>query len=63
MMGHKTSKLDLLVVDDLGLMDLDIERCLYLFEVLDTRDGRKATVIISQFPVSSWFDIIMVELY
>ncbi len=57
------SKLDLLVIDDFGLMDLDIERCLHLFEVLDTRDGRKSTVIISQFPVSSWFDMFADNTY
>ena len=52
---NKLTKLDLLVIDDFGLMDLD--KCRDLFEVLDTRDGRKSTVVISQFPVSTWFDM------
>ncbi len=42
---NKLTKLDLLVIDDFGLMDLD--KCRDLFEVLDTRDGRKSTVVIS----------------
>lgn len=57
------AKLDLLVIDDFGLMDLDIDRCLHLFEVLDTRDGRKSTVIISQFPVNTWFDMFADNTY
>jgi len=40
------------VIDDFGLMDLDLDKCQDLFEVLDTRDGRKSTVVISQFPAS-----------
>ena len=51
---NKLTKLDLLVIDDFGLMDLDLDKCRDLFEVLDTRDGRKSTVVISQFPVSTW---------
>ena len=44
---NKLTKLDLLVIDDFGLMDLDLDNCRDLFEVLDTRDGRKSTVVIS----------------
>ena len=40
------------MIDEFGLMDLDLDKCQDLFEVLDTRDGRKSTVVISQFPVS-----------
>ena len=54
---NKLTKLDLLVIDDFGLMDLDLDKCRDIFEVLDTRDGRKSTVVISQFPVSTWFDM------
>lgn len=60
---NKLAKLDLLVIDDFGLMDLDLDKCRDLFEVLDTRDGRKSTVIISQFPVSSWFDMFLNNTY
>ena len=30
---------------------------------LDTRDGRKSTVVISQFPVSTWFDMFADNTY
>ena len=53
----------LLVIDDFGLMDLDLDKCRDLFEVLDTRDGRKSTVVISQFPVSTWFDMFADNTY
>lgn len=59
----RISKLDLLVIDDFGLMELDLDKCRDLFEVLDIRDGRKSTVVISQFPVSSWFDMFSDNTY
>ena len=59
----KLARLDLLVIDDFGLMDLDLDKCRDLFEVLDIRDGRRSTVVISQFPVSSWFDIFSDNTY
>ena len=51
------SKIDLLAIDDFGLMELDLDKCRDLFEVIDGRDGRKSTIIISQFPIKSWFDL------
>ena len=48
---------DLLVVDDFGLMDLDIEKCHDLFEVFETRDSRKSTMVVSQLPVIKWWDL------
>ena len=42
------AKLDLLAIDDFGLMDLDLDKCRDLFEVIDGRDGRKSTIIVSQ---------------
>ena len=32
---NKLTKLDLLVIDDFGLMDLDLDKCRDLFEVLE----------------------------
>ena len=60
---NKLTKLELLVIDDFGLMDLDLDKCRDLFEVLDTRDGRKSTVVISQFPVIFWFDMFSDNTY
>lgn len=60
---EKIGKLDLLVIDDFGLMDLDQDKCRDLFEVIDSRDGRKSTIVISQLPVKSWFDIFKEHTY
>lgn len=57
------SKVDLLAIDDFGLMELDIDKCRDLFEVIDGRDGRRSTIIISQFPVKSWFDMFKDDTY
>ncbi|MBP5169183.1 MAG: ATP-binding protein [Oscillospiraceae bacterium] len=54
---------DLLVIDDFGLMDLDLDKCRDLFEVIDGRDGRRSTIIISQFPVESWYDMFSNATY
>jgi len=51
------SRFDVLAIDDFGLMELDLDKCRDLFEVIDGRDGRKSTIIISQLPVRSWFDL------
>lgn len=51
------SKVDLLAIDDFGLMELDLDKCRDLFEVIDGRDGRRSTIIISQFPVKLWSDM------
>ena len=60
---NKFTRLDLLVIDDFGLMDLDLDKCRDLFEILDSRDGRRSTVVISQFPVSSWLDLFSDNTY
>lgn len=59
----KTSRLDLLVIDDFGLMQLDLDKCRDLFEIIDSREGRKSTVIVSQYPVKDWFDMFKNDTY
>ena len=54
---------DLLAVDDFGLMHLDINQCRNLFEVFDSRDPYKSILVISQFPVSSWYDMFQEHTY
>ena len=51
------ARFDVLAIDDFGLMELDLDKCRDLFEVIDGRDGRRSTIIISQLPVKSWFDL------
>lgn len=56
-------RLDLLAIDDFGLMEFDLDKCRDLFNVIDSREGRKSTIIISQFPVKSWFDLFKEHTY
>lgn len=56
-------KLDLLVIDDFGLMEFDLDKCRDFFEVVDGREGRKSTMIVSQFPVKKWFDMFKDQTY
>ena len=57
------SEYDLLVIDDFGLMDLNMEKCRNLFEVFESRDSRKSTMIISQVPVIKWWDMFSDSTY
>ena len=59
----KLAALDLLVIDDFGLMELDIDKCRNLFEVIDSRDCFHYTLIISQLPVRSWYDLFKDNTY
>ena len=59
----KLAALDLLVIDDFGLMELDIDKCRNLFEVIDSRDCRHSTMVISQIPVSSWYELFQDNTY
>ena len=54
---------DLLVVDDFGLMSMDVNKCRNLFEVFVSRDPHKSILMISQFPVSSWYDMFQDHTY
>jgi len=60
---NHVANLDLLAIDDFGLMDLDLDKCRDLFEVIDSRDARKSILIISQMPVKSWYDIFSDSTY
>ncbi len=57
------SRLDMLVIDDFGLMDLDIDKRRDFFEVIDSRDNIKSTVVVSQLPVKSWYDLFADNTY
>jgi len=54
----KIGKADLLIIDDFGLQQLDVQGRLTLLELLEDRHGRKSTILISQFPLSKWHEII-----
>lgn len=50
------AKIDLLVLDDLGLSPLDQEQQRDLLEITDDRHQRKSTIITSQLPIKHWHD-------
>lgn len=56
-------KLELLVNDDFGLKELDLGKCCNPFEMTDGRDGRRFTIIISQLPIKSWFNLFQEHTY
>ena len=53
-MFHLLPSWPLLAIDEFGLIDLDLDKCRDLFKVIDGRDGRKSTIIVSQFPIHTW---------
>lgn len=54
----KLARTDVLAIDDWGLVPLtDLERR-HLLEVLDDRCESRSTILTSQFPVSSWHELI-----
>lgn len=60
---NQIAKYDLLVIDDFGFMNLDIEKCLHLFEILDAREGKKSTIIVSQIPSNQWYELFSDSTY
>ncbi len=55
---NRIEKCDLLILDDFGLQNLDNTTRMNLMEIIEDRHGRKSTVIASQLPVASWYEII-----
>jgi len=55
---EKTAKTHLLILDDFGLVHLEKQQQLDLMELIEDRHGRASTIIASQLPVASWFEII-----
>lgn len=55
---ERIAALDLMLVDDFGIKKLNNEQVLDLMEIIEDRHGRKSTVIVSQVPVSDWYDCL-----
>ena len=51
-------KTDLLILDDFGLHPLDNHCRETLMDIIDDRHNQSSTIIVSQIPVSVWYDII-----
>jgi DNA replication protein DnaC len=54
----KIAKSSLLIIDDFGLSNLDKSQALDLMEIIEDRHSQKGTIIASQIPISTWYDII-----
>jgi len=52
------AKMDVLLLDDWGLMKLNAENRRDLLEVLEDRHGRRSTIATSQLPIEEWHDVI-----
>lgn len=55
---QKINRTNLLILDDFGLIHLEKQHQLDLMEIVEDRHGKSSTIIASQLPVASWFDII-----
>lgn len=55
---EKMADLDLLIIDDYGMKILDGQQLLDFMELIEDRHGRKSTIISSQLPVGSWYDVL-----
>lgn len=60
---RELATVDILIIDDFGLTPLNIDECRRLFEILDTREARKSTIVVSQIPVSGWYELFKNETY
>jgi DNA replication protein DnaC len=49
---------DLLIIDDFGLVPLEPQHRVDLMEIIEDRHARASTIIASQLPVASWFEVI-----
>jgi DNA replication protein DnaC len=55
---EKLSKTRLLILDDFGLTHLEAGQRLDLMEMIEDRHARASTIIASQLPISSWYEVI-----
>lgn len=54
----KIAKVSLLILDDFGLAKMDQQQQFDLLEVIEDRHGKASTIIASQIPPASWFDVM-----
>jgi len=54
----KIAKTNVLILDDFGMKTLNNRERLMLLEIMEDRHGRASTIVTSQHPVKSWYDII-----
>ncbi len=52
------AKVELLILDDWGLVSLDTQASADVMDVIDDRAGVRSTIVTSQLPVSEWHSLI-----
>jgi len=55
---NQLAKTELLILENFGLSHLEKQQQIDLMEIIEDRHDRYATIIASQLPVVSWYDII-----
>ena len=55
---NKLEKIDLLILDDFGLLEFDSFARNALVDMIEDRHGRKSTIIASQLPIALWYEAI-----
>jgi hypothetical protein len=56
--GFMERRENLMILDDFGMQNLDATTRMNLMEIIEDRHGRKSTIIASQLPVASWYEVI-----
>jgi DNA replication protein DnaC len=54
----RIEKQELLILDDFGIQQLDEMARMALLEIIEDRHGRASTLVVSQLPVTKWFETI-----
>jgi DNA replication protein DnaC len=54
----KIAKTSLVILDDFGLTRMEQQQQFDLLEIIEDRHGKASTIIVSQLPVTNWFDVI-----
>jgi len=55
---EKLAKTQLLILDDFGMAHLEKQQQMDFMEIIEDRHAKASTIIASQLPVGSWYDII-----
>lgn len=54
----RIESMDLLILDDFGLQGIDTSMREALLNIVQDRHNKKSTIIVSQIPVSKWYELI-----
>ena len=65
--NNRMSEYDLLVIDDFGLMELDLDKCRNLFEIIESRDSapfyRNGCAVKPEYANICFILLILTKLY